>query len=159
MRKLLLIGWIAAFVLAFLTYPVAGLIASSATEAYLISAHNPQRISGEKELFNFDPPKGDKSSPQYRKAVIAIYGTLAGDEMTAFVLVPKEKYVHPTELPSLTLLPVDKDKGENPLQVKTLYFFAPKMMFGFAAGGFVLCILWIILQRKAKAAAPPPPAA
>jgi len=159
MRKLLLVAWIAAFGLAFITYPVVGVIASGATQAYIIAAHDAKRVSGEKELFAFDPPKADKASPQYRKAVIAIYGTLVTDEMTPFVLVPKEKFLHPDELPSLTLLPVDKNKGENPLQAKTLFFFAPRLMLGFAGGGFAICILWIILQRKAKAAAPPPPAA
>src|SRR5205814_6407023 len=75
MQKLLLVGWIGAFLSAAAAYPLAGLIGSSSTEAYLIAAHDPKRVVGAKELFNLDPPKAPKDSPEYRKAVIGIYGT------------------------------------------------------------------------------------
>jgi hypothetical protein len=69
--------------------------------------------------------------------------------------VAKEKFVHPEELPSLTLLPVDKQKGENPLQVKTVYFFAHRMMIGGVAAFAILLILWIIPNwKRSKSAAP-----
>ena len=60
MQKLLLIGSVGAFVCAALVYPIAGIIASGSTEAYLIAAHDPKRVSGEKEFFKFDPPKADE---------------------------------------------------------------------------------------------------
>ena len=72
------------------------------------------------------------------------------------LFVPQDKFVHPEELPTLTLLPVDKQKGENPLQLKTVYFFAQKTLIGSAAAGVVLLLLWIFLGRKSR---PAPPAA
>jgi len=154
MQKLLMAGWILAYGLAFASYPVAGLIAGAAVEANLIAAHDPTAVEVNKAIF--EPPKGAaKDSKAYRDAVMKIYGSQT-DEPTAVVFVPKQKFVHPAELPTLTLLPVDKSKNENPLQVKTVYFFAPRLMLGFAVGGFVLTVVWIILRRKSKAAAPPP---
>lgn len=154
MQKLLLVGWVACYVLAFACYPVAGIIAGGAVEAYLIAGHDPSAVEVNQAIF--EPPKGAaKDSKAYRDAVMRIYGSQT-DEPTKVVFVPAEKFKHPAELPSLTLLPLDKSKNENPLQVKTVYFFAPKFMLGFAAGGFVLTIAWILLRRKSKAAAPPP---
>ncbi len=152
MQKLLLVGWIGAFLCAAGAYPVAGLIGSSSTEAYLIAAHDPKRVEGERELFNFDPPKAPKDSPQYRKAVIGIYGTMAGDEMTRFVFWPKDKYVHPVELPTITLLP--KQGNDEPIQLKTVYFMAGRMTVGAAVVGVILLAVWAFRRRKAKAAPP-----
>ncbi|HVE39198.1 MAG TPA: hypothetical protein VNM14_04870 [Planctomycetota bacterium] len=146
MQKLLLVGWIGAFVCAAAAYPVAGLISSSATEAYLIAAHDPKRVEGEKELFNFDPPKAPKDSPQYRKAVIGIYGTLATDEMTKFVFWPKEKYIHPPELPTITLLP--KGGNDEPIQLKTVTFMAGRMTVGASVVGLLLLGVWGFRRRK-----------
>ena len=157
MQKLLLIGWVGAFVCAAAAYPVAALIASTSTEAYMIAAHDPQRVSGERELFNFDPPKAPKDSPEYRKAVIAIYGTMVTDEMTRFVFWPKEKYIHPQELPTLTLLP--KQGEDEPLQLKSIYFLAGRMMAGASAVGLLLLAVWALGRRKAKPAPAPPSAA
>jgi len=157
MQKLLLIGWIGSFLGAAAAYPVAGMIASTAVEAYVIGAHDPVRVTGERELFNFDPPKAPKDSPEYRRAVMAIYGSQT-DELTKVVLVPKEKFVHPQELPSLTLLPVDKEKKENPLQEKTVYFFALRSVVGFSIGGVVLLLAWLFFRRRKPTALPPPTA-
>jgi hypothetical protein len=154
MQKLLLVGWIGALLFAAAAYPVAGLIASSATEAYLIAAHDPKRVEGEKELFNFDPPKAPKDSPQYRKAVIGIYGTLATDEMTKFVFWPKERYIHPQELPTITLLA--KQGNDEPIQLKTVYFLAGRMTVGAAVVGLLLLAAWGFRRtRKTPPAATP----
>lgn len=156
MQKLLMVGWILAYVLAFASYPVAGFIAKGAVEAYLIAPHDPTAVEVNRAIF--EPPKGAaKDSKAYRDAVMKLYGSQT-DDPTAVVFVPQEKFVHPAELPTLTLLPVDKAKNENPLQLKTVYFFAPRLMLGFAFGGFLLTVVWIILRRKSKAAAPPPAA-
>jgi hypothetical protein len=157
MQKLLLVGWIGAFLCAAAAYPVASLIASSSTEAYLVAAHDPKRVEGERELFNFDPPKAPKDSSQYRKAVIGIYGTLVTDEMTRFVFWPQEKYTHPPELPSLTLLA--KQGNDEPIQLKTVYFLAGRTTAGAAVVGLLLLAVWGFRRRKAKAAPPAPPAA
>jgi hypothetical protein len=155
MQKLLLIGIIGAFAFAALAYPAASIIAASATQAYLVAAHDPKRVEGERELFNFDPPKAPKDSPQYRKAVIGIYGTLATDEMTPFVFWPKEKYIHPAELPTITLLA--KQGNDEPIQLKTVYFLAGRMTVGASVVGILLLAVWAFRRRKAKP--PPPPAA
>lgn len=155
MRKLLMVGWIGAFACAFLTYPVVGIISANAVEAWVIVARDPAGISIEKEMF--DPPKSmAKDSPAYRKEVLKIYG-IPVDEPTKVVFVPKEKFVRPEELPSLTILP--KQKDEVPMQLQTIRWFAPRVMLGASVVGFILAIVWIILRKKAARAAPPPPAA
>jgi len=153
MRTLLMVGWVGAFVFALATYPVAGIIAGGAVEAYLIAEKDPKSVEVEKAIF--EPPKGAaKESKEYRDAVMRIYGSQT-DEPTKVVFVPKEKFRRPEELPSLILLPVNKEKGENPLQVKTVYFFAQKALLGSAVAGVVLLLAWIVLRRKPKAASPP----
>lgn len=151
MSRLLGILAIVAFGFAALTYPVAFGIASGATEAYLIAGKDPTAIAVEEELF--EPPKGaSKDSKEYRDAVLRIYG-VPTDETTKVVFWPKEKFVHPKQLPSLTILPVYKEKGENPLQVKTVWFFASRTAIGAAVAGAFLLGLAAVTRRKS---APPP---
>ena len=156
MQKLLMAGWITAFACAFLCYPVAGLIGSSAVEAYVIVPKDPESVKMEIELF--DPPRGkSKDSPEYRNAVMRIYG-VPTDEPIKVVFVPAEKFIVPAQLPTLKLLPKEK----NWTQLKTIYWFAPRVMLGAAVVGFLLVIVWIILRRqsmKAPAAPPAQPAA
>lgn len=153
MQKLLMVGWVGAFVCAFLCYPIAGLISNSAVEAYVIVPKDATTRDVEKALF--EPPKGkSKDSPEYRNAVMRIYG-VPTDEPMKVVFVPKEKFIVPDELPTITLLPKEK----NWVQLKTIFWFAPRVMLGAAAVGFALVIVWIVLRKKsARAAAPPPPA-
>jgi hypothetical protein len=151
MRKLLLAGWIIALTMGGLSYPVAAILASGATEAYLISGKDPSAIEVEKELF--EAPKGvSKDSKEYREAVLRIYGVPV-DEPTKVVFWPPEKFIHPAQLPSLTVLPVYKDKGDNPLQVKTLYFFAGRIAVAAGATGMVLLAAWRLAATR-----PPSPA-
>ncbi len=150
MNKLLRIGGILALVFAAAVYPVIGGIASGAVEAYLIPAKDPALVEQEKILF--DPAGMDRKSPQYRKAVISLYG-LPTDETTALVFVPAEKYVRPSELPEITILPIDKEKGENPMQVKTLWFFAKYLAGGAALTGVALLGLSTLFAKK-KSPAP-----
>jgi hypothetical protein len=152
MRTLLMVGWIGAFAFAFLVYPILGYIRSTAVEAWVIVAKDPSSVAVEKEIFDSKAPK---NSPEYRDAVIRIYG-VPTDAPIKVVFVPKEKFVRPSELPELVLLP--KAQDYNPTQLKTVEFLAPRAMLGAAVVGFILVIVWIILTKKAKAAAPPPPA-
>jgi hypothetical protein len=152
MQKLLMVGWIGAFACAFFCYPVAGIIGSGAVEAYVIVPKDPETVKLEKELF--DPPRGkSKDSPEYRNAVMRIYG-VPTDEPVKVVFVPAEKFITPSELPTVKLLPKEK----NWTQLKTIYWFAPRVMLGAAVVGFLLVIAWIILRRKSLKAPPPPPA-
>jgi len=153
MQKLLMVGWIGAFACAFLCYPIAGLIANGAVEAYVIVPKDAATRDVEKALF--EPPKGKaKDSPEYRTAVMRIYG-VPTDEPMKVVFVPKDKFIVPDELPTMTLLPKEK----NWVQLKTIFWFAPRVMLGAAVVGFILVIVWIILRKKAAKAAPPPPSA
>jgi len=152
MQKLLLIGWIAAFVCAFLTYPVLGIISSTAVEAWVIAGRDAEGVALGKEMF--DPPKKfSKDSPEYRKEVLNIYG-IPVTEPTKVVFVPKSKFIVPPEMPSITILP--KQKDEDPQQLQKFQWIAPRFMLGASAAGFVLVIVWIILRRKSMKAAPPP---
>jgi len=149
LQKLLLVGWIGAFICAFLAYPIAGVISSGAVEAYVIVPKDAQSVKDEKELW--DPPKKPKDSPEYRNAVMRIYG-VPTDEPIKVVFVPKEKFIVPEELPTLKLLPKEKEWT----QLKTVLWFTPRIMFGAAVVGFILSIAWIMVRRKAlKQAAPP----
>jgi hypothetical protein len=146
MSKLLLILGALALLFATLVYPIAGVVASSAVEAYLISAKDPSAIKVEQEIF--EAPKGAaKDSKVYRDAVMGIYGSVT-DEPTKVVFVPAEKFVHPKELPTLMLLPIDKQKGENPLQVKTIYFFASKTAAGAAVVGALFLLAGFLTRKK-----------
>jgi hypothetical protein len=155
MSRLLLVLGALSLLFAALVYPVAGIIAAGAVEAYLISGKDPSAVKVEQEIF--EAPKGaGKDSKTYRDAVMSIYGSVT-DDPTKVLFVSADRFVHPKELPSLTLLPIDKQKGENPLQVKTVYFFASRMAAGAAAVG-ALFVLTGFLSRKKKAP-PAPPAA
>jgi len=150
MQKLLLVGWVGAFVVAFLSYPIAGVIASGAVEAYVIVPKDKDSIDVERAIW--EPPKGkSKDSPEYRNAVMRIYGVPVDDPQLV-LFVPKEKFIIPEELPTLRLLP----KERNWTQLKTITWFTPRIMFGAAVVGFILSIAWIILRRKSMKAAPPP---
>jgi hypothetical protein len=157
MTKVLFILGTLALGTAVLIYPIAGIISGGAVEAYIIAAKDPTLTKTEKELFKMDPPKEKKDSKAYRDAVMSIYGSPT-DEPTKVVFVSAERFVHPEELPTLALLPVDKQKGENPLQVKTVQFFALRTCIGAASVGFVLTVAGIVLFFIKKALAPPPAA-
>src|SRR4029077_3714786 len=87
-RILLVLGGL-AFLSAALVYPIAGILASGAVEAYLISGKDPSAVKVEQEIF--EAPKGvSKDSKAYRDAVMGIYGSVT-DEPTKVVFVPAEK--------------------------------------------------------------------
>ncbi|HUR38082.1 MAG TPA: hypothetical protein VM222_01260 [Planctomycetota bacterium] len=153
-RILLVLGGL-AILFAALAYPIAGIVASGAVEAYIIAGKDPTVVEVDRQIF--EAPKGAaKDSKAYRDAVMGIYGSVT-DEPTKVLFVPAEKFKRPPELPTLTLLPIDKQKGENPLQVKTVYFFASRLAAGAAVVG-ALFILTGFLSRRKKAP-PAPPAA
>ena len=143
-------GFILAFVFVFSTYPIVWFLSKNAVSAYIIVGKDPQLVETEKAIF--DPPTKDKASPEYRRAVMNIYG-MAVDEPTPVLFVAQDKFLKPQELPTITLLPVNKEKGENPFQVKTLWFFARWVMRGAAAVAFVLYVLWRVLIKRAAAKA------
>lgn len=150
MKRLAKIGWIGALVVAGATYPAVALIASGATDAYVIAAKSPELVKDNKE--SFDPREPKETDQAYRKRVMEIYGNPM-DHTDPVLFVPKERFIRPSEAPELVLLPVDKQKGENPLQVKSLYFFAKYIVMASGAAFVLLLGLHSFLTRKK-----PPPA-
>ena len=151
MRKLLMVGWIGAFACAFVVYPILGYIRSTAVEAWVIVGKDPNSVAVEKEIFDSKAPK---NSPEYRDAVIRTSG-VPPDAPMKVVFVPKEKFVRPSELPEMVLLP--KGPSDDPMQLKMIEWMAPRTMLGASVVGFILVVVWIILTKKVKGAAPPPP--
>ncbi|HLF94249.1 MAG TPA: hypothetical protein VJB14_12370 [Planctomycetota bacterium] len=151
MKKLALIGSIAALAVAAGSYPALKVLESTATDAYIIAAKSPELVKDNKE--SFDPREPKETDEAYRKRVMGIYGNPI-DYTTPVLFVPKEKFIRPPEAPELILLPVDKEKGENPLQVKSLYFFAKPVTIGSAVACLVLFGLSRFLGKRAQ-----PPAA
>ena len=152
MRLLVKLGWIAALVVGAAVYPVVAILASSATEAYIIAAKSPELVTLNKQ--DFDPRAAKETDAVFHKRVIEIYGN-AIDYTTPVLFVASEKFVRPPEAPNLILLPVDKQKGENPLQVKSLYFFAKPIAIGSGAAFIALLALHCFLARRAKKGSPP----
>ena len=153
MQKLLMVGWIGAFVCAFLCYPILGLLSNMAVDAYIIVPKDKESQLVEEEIW--EPPKGkSKDSPEYRESVLRIYG-VPTEEPTKVLFVPQDKFIVSRHAPSLKILP----KEQNWVQLKTFYFLAPRVMLGAAVVGFLLVLPWIMLRKKAQKAAAPPPAA
>ena len=76
--------------------------------------------------------------------IVDIYGTPTTQPMR-IIFAEQSRIIVPEEDRSLTLYTVNKQSGENPLQTKTLWFFAQIIIIAggifFAAGGAtLLCI-------------------
>jgi hypothetical protein len=146
--KWLKAAWIAAVAAALLVMPAAAILASTATEAVMISPHHPSAVEVNRGLWELDRP--DPSSADFEKRVIALYGN--GSERVKAVFVPAERFIRPPEKPGLVLLPVDKQKGENPLQAQTVWFVAKWALLGTAWAGVMLCGAWQFLRARQRAA-------
>lgn len=151
MRRLVAVGWAGALIVAGATYPAVAFMASGAIDAYMIAAKSPEMVKDNKEDFTpRDPKETDKA---YRSRVMEIYGNPI-DYTTPVVFVPREKFIRPSEDPELVLLPVDKQKGENPLQVKSLYFFAKYIVMSSGTAFVLLLALHLFLARRARKGRP-----
>lgn len=81
--------------------------------------------------------------------VAAIYGVPSGRPMR--VLFPsKENVVRPPENPRLRLLLIDKQRGENPLQVKTVWFVAWRLGAGLAVLGALCLGVGFLWRRRSE---------
>jgi hypothetical protein len=153
MRALACLGSVVALAVAALAYPAVWILSLGATDAYLIAAKSPEMVQANQALA--DPRDPKESDAAYHKKVMEIYGNPV-DYKTPVVFVPANKFVHPKEAPELVLLPVDKEKGENPLQVKSLYFFAKYVAMGSGVAFGVLMVLFLVLGKSPKKPAPDP---
>jgi hypothetical protein len=87
------------------------------TEVQFIVPAAPEAVALERELWEPGEPVAD------------IYGTPVGAPVRV-VLPAEEKLLRPAENEKLLLMKVDKQKGENPLQVKTVWFVAIRLAIG-----------------------------
>lgn len=78
-----------------------------------------------------------------------IYG-VPGQRQLRVLFVPTDRILRPAEDPSLRLLLIDKQRGENPLQVKTVYFLAWRIMAGLVAAALLGFGLLLLLQRRRR---------
>ncbi len=153
MAKVLKSLGILGLAVAALAFPAAWAIDAAGTDAYMIAGKDRASFAVNEELF--DPPKGaSKDSKAYRDEVLRIYG-VPTDDTTKVVFWPKEKFIHPKQLPSITILPVYKEQGENPWQVKTIYFLATRTCIAAAVGGVVLWGIGAASGRKKHPSVPP----
>jgi len=127
--------------LAVAAFPAAWVLDRMATEVQLLDAFPPDRVVVNRGL---DAPSRD--DPELSKKVASLYGIPLGPP-TRVLLVPRERFVHPEELPSLALLPVDKARGEDPLQMRTVRFFAKWTALGAALVAFPLLVLSLRRRR------------
>ncbi len=116
--------------LAVLAPAAAALLASTAREVQMISPLDPSVVELNRAMWSKGEP------------VVALYGSPVGARLS-IVFVRAENLVVPPEDPSLVLYKVDKQKGENPLQVRTLWFFATWI----AAGGAAAALAGLAVRK------------
>lgn len=163
MKKILLPGLgIGAILTGLVGVPLAaGAIRSTAVEVYQLTPHAPDVVSVNLDLWNFDNPDPAKT-PNYDRKLMGNYG-LPNENKDVLVLVDKSKLVYPAgkdKRPDLVFLPVDKQKGENPLELKTVDFVAPLVRIGaLIVGALFLGLHFILKKIRGRASSAPPPAA
>jgi hypothetical protein len=148
------IAWIGSFVCAALTFPTARALESMSVEVWEIAPHHRDTVTAYRLLFLMDAP--DKNAPDYPQKVMEIYG-IPANAPNRYLFVPAENFFHPPErlfhpeeLPSLTLMRVDRQKSQDPLQVKTVYFFARWVAGGAGVVGVFLGSVWYYRRRRLK---------
>lgn len=151
--KLLKILWILGYGLTVLSYPVAGILGAGAVEVQMITPHAPEIVDFNKAEFGLAPPDAKKDP----KRVIQIYGNATGEPVEV-LFIDETQLLHPEEMKDLVLLPVDKQKGEDPVQYQMVLFFAWYTTVCSAIGSTVLLVLWCVLRSRKKAAPPAPSA-
>ena len=111
----------------------AGLDLALGEQVLLIAPHDPGTV----ELNRLLHLPGDP--------VAEIYGNPLSSPVRV-ILPSRDRLIQPPEEPALLLLPVDKRRGENPLQVQTVWFLTRHV-----AGGLILLgILGFVLPRPVK---------
>ena len=79
--------------------------------------------------------------------VAELYG-IPGDETIRVVLPEETKLLNPVENPKLTLMLIDKQHGDNPLQVKTVWFIAKRAAAAALILGHILLFTSIALRIR-----------
>lgn len=108
------------------------------TEVQLIVPAPPEAVALERELWEPGQP------------VAGIYGTPVG-RPARVVLPASDRLLRPAEDTRLLLMKVDKQRGENPLQVKTVWFLATRLAVGLGLAAVLLALLRAWLSRRTSA--------
>jgi hypothetical protein len=93
-------------------------------EVLMIAPHKPSVVELNRMLYADGDP------------VAQLYGNPLSAK-TRVVLPSEDRLVRPEEDPTLLLFRVDKQRGENPLQTQTLWFFAKLVLPGLALVGLL----------------------
>ena len=104
------------------------------TEVLMISPKDADVVAFEKELWEAGDPVAD------------LYG-IPTDTPVKLAFIDEDKLIRPDEDPSLALMPVDKQSGENPLQVKTVWFIAHRAAIGFGALSILALLGGLLFTR------------
>ncbi len=103
----------------------------------IITPATPEVVTLNRELWEHGEP------------VAEIYG-IPQEELIRVLFVDESLMITPQEDPSLALFPVDKQAGENPLQVKTVWFVAKRGSIGLLLAGVSALSLTAILRRRER---------
>lgn len=150
-KKLILpVLGVGAILVGLLIPLIAGGLVSSAREVYLLTPHDKTTVEVNQFMFDAKP-----EDPGYDRKLMEIYG-LPGERKEPVLFVDESKLVYPAgkdKRPDLVFLPVDKTKGENPWQAKSIQFGAQMLKSGAViTGALFLCLALLFCAAKA---APP----
>jgi len=146
--RLLRLGWILAFAVGLLLFPLYGLLSMTARELTFVTPFEEKQVRINRGMFKMDLP--ERSDPDWKRKVMEIYG-LPNDRPDVVVFVPAGRVTRPPEDRSIAFLTVDKDKGENPWQLKTFFFAAKWGTFAALGAGLLLLAAWAALRRRRPA--------
>lgn len=93
-------------------------------DVWIIAPHSPETIELNRALYEPDDPVAD------------LYGNSLSEPVRV-ILPSGEQLIRPEEDPSLVLLKVNKQAGENPLQASTMWFFVKYLSPALALLGLV----------------------
>jgi hypothetical protein len=147
--KLLRIAWIGAFACAVLIPAGLAVLSGGAVEAWMVIPHQREMVDTNKATWVLDAPPPD--SPLYPRKVMDIYGIAQGDAPIRFLFVKEADLLRPEELPSLRILIVDQQKGQDFVQLDTVLFTGKWVTGGAFGTGLLLAALWAALRRRRPA--------
>jgi hypothetical protein len=104
-------------------------------EVLMISPKPPEVVRVERQLWEQGQP------------VAEIYGVPA-ERPVRVVLPDQQRLIRPEQDPKLLLLQVDKAAGENPLQVKTVWFVALRVALALSVLGIFGLVFLLWLDRR-----------
>lgn len=105
------------------------------TEVLMISPKPPEVVRVERQLWEPGQPVAD------------LYG-LPASRPVRVVLPDQQRLIQPEQDPKLLLLQVDKASGENPLQVKTVWFVALRVALALSVVGIFGLVFLLWLDRR-----------